>query len=231
MKTRLIFRSVGIALLVLLGPLGCFRHDANKESSSQPPATQVAVAAGEIRPFDARLLEIANSYKNYPRFNDHLVVGPTLCAPGFTSSDTKPMMRVSASQDSTTHGRKVYWLYVKEAAPGSAPGDYVAAGKPNPIGQVTVKESWVAEEVKPGDKNADTSALAYHNGRTYHAGTRADLFIMYKLDPQTPGTDQGWVYGTVSADGKTVTSAGRLDNCIQCHKDAPHDRLFGMVRK
>ena len=47
------------------------------------------------------------------------------------------------------------------------------------------------------------------------------------LDPKTPGTDDGWVYGTVSADGKTVTSAGRVDSCMRCH-ETRKDRVFGI---
>jgi hypothetical protein len=54
---------------------------------------------------------------------------------------------------------------------------------------------------------------------------------MFKLDPKTPGTDEGWVYGTVSADGKQVTSAGRVESCMRCHQKAPHDRLFGLPKE
>lgn len=42
--------------------------------------------------------------------------------------------------------------------------------------------------------------------RAYRTDKLQGLFIMLKQDPGTPGTDEGWVYGTVSADGKTVTS-------------------------
>ena len=51
---------------------------------------------------------------------------------------------------------------------------------------------------------------------------------MFKLDPQTPDTDEGWVYGTVTPDGKKVTSAGKVESCMKCHQRAPHDRLFGL---
>ena len=54
---------------------------------------------------------------------------------------------------------------------------------------------------------------------------------MCSSDLKTPDTDEGWVYGTVSADGKTVTSAGRVQSCMNCHQDAPHDRLFGVAKK
>ena len=47
---------------------------------------------------------------------------------------------------------------------------------------------------------------------------------MFKTAVDTPGTDQGWVYGTVSADGKRVTSVGRVKTCIQCHRNSTCDR-------
>ena len=44
------------------------------------------------------------------------------------------------------------------------------------------------------------------------------------------GTDAGWIYGTLTPDGKTVTSAGRVQRCMDCHDVAPHDRLFGLQK-
>jgi hypothetical protein len=120
--------------------------------------------------------------------------------------------------------------------------DYVPKDGVNPLGQVVVKEAWTPEEVdvqRPesvirrikvnGEERVD-EFLPYvrKDGRVYHAKEKSGLFIMFKLDPQTPGTDQGWVYGTVTADSKKVTSAGRVASCMKCHQDAPHDRLFGV---
>jgi hypothetical protein len=47
------------------------------------------------------------------------------------------------------------------------------------------------------------------DGRYFRAGKKSDLFIMTKVDPSTPGVDGGWIYGTVSADGKTVIAQGQ----------------------
>ena len=69
---------------------------------------------------------------------------------------------------------------------------------------------------------------ALKDGKLFHAEVKNALFIMYKAEPKTENTDAGWVYGTVSADGQTVTSAGRVQSCMQCHQDAPHGRLFGL---
>lgn len=67
-------------------------------------------------------------------------------------------------------------------------------------------------------------------GKTYRAKSIGGLFVMLKLDAKTQGTDAGWVYGTLTADGKTVTSAGRVASCMKCHVDAPRDRLFGLPK-
>ncbi len=42
---------------------------------------------------------------------------------------------------------------------------------------------------------------------------------MMKLDEKTPYTAEGWVYTTVSPDGKTVPSAGKLASCMKCHQE------------
>jgi Cytochrome P460 len=107
---------------------------------------------------------------------------------------------------------------------------YTRPGEPNPVGQTIVKEAWVPEEVKEDDRSQETANIphARKDGRLYRASRKAALFIMFKLDPSTPGTDQGWVYGTVTPDGKQVTSVGRVASCMHCHERAPHDRLFGL---
>ncbi len=73
--------------------------------------------------------------------------------------------------------------------------------------------------------------FAEKDGKIYHAAKQADLFIMFKVDPKTKDTDKGWVYGTVTADAKKVTSSGKVESCMNCHQDAPHDRLFGLPEK
>ena len=67
-----------------------------------------------------------------------------------------------------------------------------------------------------------------HGGKHWMLGKRRDLYIMYKLAPETPGTDQGWVYGTVTPGGE-VTSAGRVATCMRCHTgESTSDRMFGL---
>lgn len=197
--------------------------------------------------FHARLLDIAQNYESFGRLDTEFRGVPVDCSTIGSDAGRPVKANVSASKDSSTHGRKLYSLFVKEV-PGIS---YTIAGRPNAIGQVVVKEAWNPEEIeddgrelKPvvrkgkvyrgfGFMGSTDAFLPYAriDGRLYHAKSKAELFIMYKMDPNTPGTDNGWVYGTVSPDGKTVTSAGKVQSCMKCHKDAPYDRLFGLPTK
>jgi hypothetical protein len=157
---------------------------------------------------------------------------------------------VSASQDADTHGRKLYSLFARDREAYF----HLASRKSAPVGQVLVKQSWVPEEVPaaataaiprseilvtPPREGEDKKGGLYKgdhfwpfavgkDGKRYKATKLAGLFLMLKLDPRTPGTDAGWLYGTVTPDGKKVTSVGRVESCMKCHQEAKHDRLFGL---
>src|SRR5262249_7691502 len=116
---------------------------------------------------------------------------------------------------------------------------YLPEGKLAPVGQVLVKEAWVPERVADDGKplphvqrsaNQQMIPYARKNDKLYHAREKGSLFIMFKMDPRTPDTDQGWVYGTVTSDRQKVTSVGRVESCMKCHEQAPHDRLFGLPK-
>ena len=108
--------------------------------------------------------------------------------------------------------------------------------------QVLVKESWTIEEITgqqraelaahetknqfPGIGEDHFSRFATKGGKIYHANEKAGLFVMVQFENQQE-TDDGWIYGTVSADGKQVTSSGLVQSCMDCHQHAPHGRLFG----
>jgi hypothetical protein len=212
--------------LCLIGLCGCYEGD---RSSPSIPAAPAAPATGTEQPddrdwddvaspFRGRLLEIARTYKGYGNVDNHLRWAPTDCL------IPPDVLHYSASKDKATHGGKIYALFAQPCAKGS----YLPArGGAAPVGQVVVKEAWRSEEVTQW-----VSELGHvqKDGRRYRAGRQAELFIMYKMDPETPDTDQGWVYGTVSSDGKRVLSAGRVESCMNCHRDAPHDRLFGVSK-
>lgn len=115
---------------------------------------------------------------------------------------------------------------------GTSPRD------PAPVGFAIVKESWSPVEVPLAEvprlpAGPDTLREIPENyliegERAFRTEARQALFILLKVDPATPGTDDGWIHGTVTADGAKVTSAGRVESCMACHTKASRDRLFGM---
>lgn len=148
------------------------------------------------------LLKAASEYQTYKRLGDDPHYAPTMCRPPRSDQGLR-----SDAEQKTPHGRKLYYMWAKDHAA------YYTEGQPTgeqPVGQVLVKESFHPKEAgsrELGDKFA--------------------LFVMLRFDPSTPGTDNGWVYGTLDADGKTVTSAGTVDSCMGCHVDAGPSRMFG----
>lgn len=197
-----------------------------KAAKAPSPAAQLPADDETVGgDFPQRLLRIAARYRNYSLVDRHWRWSPTMCA-----APPPPRPSISEAAEETWHGRKLYYLFAKQFT------DYCLGNDSQPIGQVVVKESWVPEEVTtPVDQapakhasGRDVVPYAEHDGKTYRPGKQSDLFIMFKTPPGTYGTDDGWVYGTVTHDGQRVTSVGALESCMECHRQAKHDRLFGM---
>jgi hypothetical protein len=194
-----------------------------------------------MKPYAEKLLELAKTYERLGRIDDELRWAPGLCRmpqPG------RPQF--SDSKDDDTHGRKLYSLFAKDQQKyfetNNVRKDVVTA----PIGQIIVKESWVPEETKLAQTpapivkktNPDAKPPLNHvdhflpyvqkDGKWYKASKLAGLYVMMKFDPKTPDTDQGWIYGTVSADLKRVTAVGKIASCMECHTKTKHDRQFGI---
>jgi hypothetical protein len=235
-----------LCLLIFFGVVlsGCIDKQTT-DPTPQTTAIQPIEDTAQQRLFGERLLEIAATYESFGRVSATAHWAPAMCR---APTPPTPEVAFSRSTDSETHGRKLYSLFARERSPS---GSYIVEGQANSPGQVIVKESWVPEEVSDDGKplepvhrkvkvrqghslvEKDDSFLPYvrKEGRLYHAKEKGPLFVMFKMDPQTPGTDAGWVYGTVTADGQHVTSAGRVESCMKCHQEAPHDRLFGLPEK
>ncbi len=237
----------------------CCGRPVAPEPASQPQ-TQTTSSATDPTPspnsspqsarqpslFDEQVLEIARGYWQFIRVSDRLNWSPLACAMPRASG-----VQQSSSDDPSTHGRKLYFLFAKDA------NDYASlryshyyrqiGGQPNTevtpwkaaIGQALVKEAFVPERVPASEEPerlvndperrlfpAEYARTA--DGTFFRTGEPAGLFIMFKLDPSTPGTDEGWVYAATTPDGQTVLDAGRIESCMRCHARAEHDRLFGV---
>lgn len=176
--------------------------------------------------FHEPLTAAAEQYLEFAMVNSIPLAAPEACAAA-APEEAQPM--ISQSDDTDSHGKKLYFLFAKEIA------HYLDQdGSPSPVGQILVKEAWTSKPSNPNARNMRNHAAGIRvNPRTkvgdqvLEIGRRNKLFIMMKLETDTPETDQGWIYGVVDADSKAISEAGKVHSCMQCHIDAKHDRLFG----
>jgi hypothetical protein len=207
--------------------------------SRAEPEKQARPTPESLKPFEKQMLDVAKTYPKFGRVDDEFRWAPWLCR-----IPNPAQVRFSASKDEDTHGRKLYSVFAKERDKYHMLSLVQKEKIESAPGQIIVKESWLPEEVKDPNitnpeqmkrrledgKEVFESFLPYasRDGKVFKATKIAGLFIMMKTDPKTPDTDQGWIYGTVSADLKQVTAIGKVESCMECHVKAPHDRLFGL---
>ncbi|HJZ57491.1 MAG TPA: hypothetical protein VKE74_21155 [Gemmataceae bacterium] len=225
--------------MLLIGLVGCALGLCASGRPADPPVSPPPAdpAPSAKPPFHKELKDVAATYLKWGRVDNEARWAPELCR-----APRPAQARFSASADEKTHGKKLYSLFAKDR------NGYVLVAKEKTVkvGQVVVKQSWVPEEMtgtdaaevragqakleaQPGAGPWDSfNPYVVRDGKIYKAAKQADLFVMMKLDPSTPETDEGWVYGTLTPDGKTVTAAGKLESCMKCHVEAKTDRLFGL---
>jgi hypothetical protein len=226
----------------LIGMLCCCAFGCIPERSEHNAEQGPNLNHEQEETFRKRLLEIASKYKTYNQVDDVYRFTGVPCTDGFGGQTYKA--NVSRSDDESTHGRKLYQLYAAnydEFIDLISDKNVTGVKKEGKTDQVIVKESWACKEITrdayfDAIQKTATRKLAISNrfkeDEKYYESTRqGPLFIMFQTDPTTPGTDEGWVYGTVTPDGKTVTGVGRLENCMNCHQKAPHGRLFGLPKE
>lgn len=178
------------------------------------------------------LLDVREAYPAFGRVDDELRWAPWLCRLPLPSA-----ARVSRAE--AEHGRKVYFVYASDR---QAYLNVTRAGARPPRGLTVVKESFhpaavLEEDQRPtpdtlvGDDRVPEPDFHYRaargeDGRWTGRGEPAGLYVM-RYTGRRRGTDDGWVYGTVTANGE-VTADGVVESCAGCHRAAPHGRLFGL---
>ncbi len=234
-----------MSLLRSLSPVlvlvACAPEPARTAAPSPVHASQEA-AAPEERPADsendarwhATLRAIAAGYTTWGKVDDQMRWAPTLCA-----MPTPARARISASGDESTHGRKLYTLYAKDPEAYGAHRSYMPAPEVEglaDIAQVVVKEAFRPVEDPSSSRGIGLGGEllpAEHEGKRYVPGEPLGIYVVFqpKQAATAIDTDAGWVYGTVAADLKTVTSAGKVASCMGCHQKVAQGRLFGLAER
>ena len=195
-------------------------------------------AAGMATPDDLNRLMLA-VWHDYPAYGhaEGELSGDYRFAPGLCRPPGGPEGRISESRDGKTHGAKLYVMYARRRdsymelnyALVMKLADKVVAPEGDPAAdQIIVKESFEPIEIGPNEWVGQGLHPAAREGKRYLPGARRALFIMANLGRNVKGTDEGWVYGTVRGEGQSVSSAGQVANCVECHATAPFGRLFGL---
>lgn len=223
----------------------------SKDATAQvkSPETPRSLAPEDKRRVEDQLRTIAQQYAKYSRVSDERVGW----APESCMGPPPPSVKPTAAPEASPHGRKLYFLYARdEASYIEMSGNHWhprTTSYVNPVGQAVVKEAFTPVPAEGERARYDELKKAVHrfdhdtpeareferftetdDGKLFRAGDLSTLFVMLKLDPKTPGTDQGWVYATIDKDLKTITSMGAIDSCMNCHKQTDRDRLYGKKR-
>jgi hypothetical protein len=223
-----------VAAVCFASIVACSHGDGSRVAQ---PSSGDGVPVEEIDTrFVGDLKQAFAEYKAWGRVDDELRWAPFLCR---MPSPGRPTMSTASEGG---HAKKLYSLFAKEHAA------YVALGSGNATApatsrQIVAKESYVPEVVNEPAPNApppgagnSPEADHFHpyttgeDGKTYRASQLAGVYFVIQKPLGTPGTDEGFVYGTVTASGE-VTSAGRVSSCMGCHVSAKHRRFFGPAQR
>lgn len=185
------------------------------------PSTEVAPIEVEAAPVHAEdlpplLREIAASYERWHLVDEVPNPAGVDCTVGFLGGP-----HLSGSDPASAHVDKVFYLYAFDVAAywrsvGARPERGPEPSAIDPliwaagVRQVLVKESFTPRRLE----------------HSFRAGKPTGLFVMAQFEGAPAGTDDGWIYGTISPSGR-VTSAGVIDKCVGCHAQQP-DRVFGL---
>lgn len=198
-------------------------------------STKLAMEASEHEDWAPLIETVYFSYEQFACVTNGYRWAPWLC----TAQPQRPQEQIAQSRapEFSPHGRKLYQLYTNDYEM------YIAAsrGESDGIGLTVVKEAHesvmvsVDEPFDPlngtifGRLERPATIEATEGGGRYVAGMVSSIFVMTKVGPtNTPGTDEGWVYGTAIPPNGAVLQSGPIASCIGCHSKTPHNRLFGI---
>jgi hypothetical protein len=208
--------------------------DPKGESKSKPDANEPS--------YHPLVRDAVAAYPSFMRVDDAGRFAPERCfAP-------PPIpVRISDADKDSPHGKKIYSVYAQDAKAYGfkpTPKDWKPISLPDELAkrlgeveQILVKQAWKAEvmtekptpPLRPGKANWGKSGLypIEKDGKWWRGDEFDGLFLMIKPKKTELATDAGWIYATVAPDLKTITGAGLMQSCMECHKTQP-SRIFGL---
>lgn len=191
---------------------GCVTKPADSATREKTTGGSEGETSG---PFAKDILREARNYQNLARATTSQLDGIDFC----NDPPVNTYMALSDAGPKSEHTHKLYHLWVRDYD-----GYIKSPDKPASIRQVLIKESFEAIPRKEGE---DAWDFIQTKKGIFNSGARKELFVMLKLNSSTPGTDEGWVYGTVAPDLSRTLHSGRLQSCMECHTKRP-SRMFGL---
>ncbi len=170
---------------------------------------------------DKTLLDIIAGYDKLPLFNYTVKMAAVDTRP-YNPNDpiVYPPTTIfkSRSTDSTTHGGKVFRLRIKDDS------NY-AYDLSQPTGQTIVMATY--DYTQSRITLGEGKSLKMNDSLHLVPGTPRNYYIMFKSNATDYKTDNGWVYGVVTPDGKKVLQKGLIASCMRCHSESKTDRTLG----
>lgn len=165
----------------------------------------------------------AADYLSWGRVDDLARLAPTLCRRPPPPTARSSAAHAAAHSDVPSHAQKLYFLYARD--PSAYRGLESGADQGD---QVLVKEAHAAVPYEmPGPGRVPEHVVQTAQG-PMTPGALDGLFVMLRTEPAAGG-EAAWRYATVTHEG-TITAAGRVSSCIDCHARAPFSGLFGLGR-
>ena len=180
------------------------------------------------------LKKVALEHRAWGRVDDETRWAPMLCR---TPEPGKARM---SQAETGGHARKLYSLFAKDrtaylqASPkgAGAPGQTIVKESYHPQLLTDAEQKDVLEKGSRGRPAPEGVAgggnfnpYSRDGDKMYIASKLVALYVMQKKPANTPGTDAGWIYGTVTPEGE-VTSAGKVASCMGCHTQSKNDRML-----
>jgi hypothetical protein len=182
-----------------------------------PPAADVVAAPVTEQDLRPLLGEIEKSYKRWALVDEVPAIAGADCV-----GPTPGAVHESGPDRAAAHADKQFLLYAADVHAYWRSAGIRREHMPERLNEVA--HAGLLD--LPIDVVQVVVKASFRHERDGEIGAPTGLFVMAKFANERPGTDEGWIYGTIAPSGK-VTQAGSIAKCMGCHAKQP-DRMFGL---